>query len=227
MTDFDPTRFSGTVPLFPLPGTVLFPHQTLPLHIFEPRYRQMVAEALEGEKLIAMALLAPGWQSQYQGRPKIHEMTCLGQIVVHERLPDGKYNLMLRGVMRAVVTEELPPDRLYRTAKVELYKDYYHREPMIDRSRRACELVLSLKKLFRHTDGDALVARLMETELPLGQLCDLLAPLLRCDAAEKQALLEEPDADQRSDQLLMAIRRELAAADQVASPVYPPAFSLN
>ena len=227
MTDFDPTCFSGTVPLFPLPGMVLFPHQTLPLHVFEPRYRQMVADALYGEKLIAMALLSPGWQSQYEGRPKIHEMTCLGQIVVHERLPDGKYNLMLKGLMRAVVTEELPPDRLYRTAKVELYKDYYHREPMIDRSRRVQELILSLRQLFRHTDGAALVARLLESEIPLGQLCDLLAPLLRGDAAEKQALLEDVDADQRSDLLLMAIRRELAAADQVAAPVYPPAFSLN
>jgi Lon protease-like protein len=219
MTDFDPTRFSGTVPLFPLPGTVLFPHQTLPLHIFEPRYRQMVAEALEGEKLIAMALLSPGWQSQYEGRPKIHEMTCLGQIVVHERLPDGKSNLMLKGLMRAVVTEELPPDRLYRTAKVELYKDYYHREPMIDRSRRVNELILSLRKLFRHTDAAALVARLLESEIPLGQL--------RCDAETKHELLEEVDADQRSDLLLMALRRELAAADQVVAPVYPPAFSLN
>lgn len=227
MLEFDPTTFSGTVPLFPLPGTVLFPHMTLPLHIFEPRYRQMVADALEGEQLIAMALLAPGWESHYEGRPKIYEMTCLGQIVVHERMPDGKYNLMLKGLLRAVITEELPATKPYRQAKVELYRDFYPREAVIDRSRRMRELVLSLRRLFRQTDADALVARLLESEIPLGQICDILSPLLRCDVPVKQELLEEIDVDQRSDLLLMALRRELAAADQVVAPVYPPAFSLN
>src|SRR5262245_32721223 len=91
----DLTGFTGAAPVFPLPDVVLFPHVALPLHIFEPRYRQMVSDALEEERYIAMALLKPGWETDYEGRPPIHEMVCLGRITAEERLPGGKYNIVL------------------------------------------------------------------------------------------------------------------------------------
>ncbi|MBC8116516.1 MAG: LON peptidase substrate-binding domain-containing protein, partial [Candidatus Saccharimonas sp.] len=82
-------HFSGLAPLFPLPNVVLFPHGLLPLHIFESRYRQMTADALNGEQLIAMSLLQPGWEkTPNQLLPPIHSMVGLGQIVAHERLDD-------------------------------------------------------------------------------------------------------------------------------------------
>ena len=101
-------HFSGLAPLFPLPSTLLFPHGLLPLHIFEERYRQMTADALEGEQLIAMGLLRPGWQNAPSYTPPpIHSMVGLGQIIAHQGMDDGCYMLVLRGLARArVLCEE-------------------------------------------------------------------------------------------------------------------------
>src|SRR5438874_4107111 len=96
-TDGGSTRHFPAVPLFPLPNVVLFPRAILPLHIFEQRYKVMSAEALAGDKQIAMALLKPGWEKNYYGRPAIEPVVCVGTIISHERLPDGKYNFLLQG----------------------------------------------------------------------------------------------------------------------------------
>src|ERR1700752_3118620 len=97
----DLEHFSGTARLFPLPNLVLFPSLLQALHIFEPRYRQMTADALAGDRLIAMVLLRPGWEADYDGRPPVHEVACLGRIAAEQRLPDGRFNLQLRGLSRA------------------------------------------------------------------------------------------------------------------------------
>src|SRR5215469_8637081 len=91
---FSVTDFAGTVRLFPLPNLVLFPHVMQPLHIFEPRYRNLLEDALAADRLIAMALLEPGWESDYEGRPPLGTMACLGRVATHHRLPDGTYNLL-------------------------------------------------------------------------------------------------------------------------------------
>src|SRR5213078_2405108 len=96
---FDPKGFSGVVPVFPLPNVILFPGMFLPLHIFEPRYREMTADAIRGERLIAMALLKPGWENHYEGRPPIHPIMGMGKIVEQEALKDGRYNLVLLGLV--------------------------------------------------------------------------------------------------------------------------------
>src|SRR5213080_2405252 len=90
--------FQGTARLFPLPNLVLFPHVGQPLHVFEPRYRQLMADALDDDRLIALALLRPGWEEDYHKKPPIHEMVCLGRINNEEKLADGRYNLLLHGV---------------------------------------------------------------------------------------------------------------------------------
>ena len=87
--------------VFPLPSAVLFPHAALPLHIFEPRYRDLVRDALAGDKVMALAQLEPGWESQYGERPPLQPMLCAGLIIWHEELPDGRYNILLQGVARA------------------------------------------------------------------------------------------------------------------------------
>src|SRR5271166_2451842 len=97
---FDPARFSGVVRLFPLPNLVLFPHVMQPLHIFEPRYRCLLEDALATDRLVAMALLAPGWESDYEGRPTLCPMACLGRVTTYHRLEDGAYNLLLLGLQR-------------------------------------------------------------------------------------------------------------------------------
>src|SRR5271166_4788446 len=94
------TDFSGTVRLFPLPNLVLFPHVMQPLHIFEPRYRQLTADALAADRLITLALLRPGWEADYDGKPAIHPVACIGRVVAEQRLDDGRFNILLRGLSR-------------------------------------------------------------------------------------------------------------------------------
>src|SRR4051794_5845167 len=107
-----------TIPIFPLPNVVLFPNVFLPLHIFEPRYRQMVDEALKGDRIIGMVLLRPGWEGDYEGRPAIYPIGCAGVITHAERLADGRFNIVLRGMEKFRVREE-ESGRTYRVAHVE------------------------------------------------------------------------------------------------------------
>ena len=119
---FDEATFSGQVPLFPLPGSVLLPGGLLPLHVFEPRYRAMVADSLAGERLIGMSLLKPGYEEDYDGCPAIEDWTCVGRIVLEEQLPDGRYNMVLAGLRRAQILDE-DRSRAYRVARVALPAD--------------------------------------------------------------------------------------------------------
>jgi uncharacterized protein len=107
-----------TIPIFPLPDVVLFPTVCLPLHIFEPRYRDMVADALEGDRIIGMALLQPGWEGNYEGRPAIYPVGCAGLITHAERLSDGRYNIILRGLEKFRVVRERD-SRAYRLADID------------------------------------------------------------------------------------------------------------
>src|SRR3954469_5932779 len=107
-----------TIPIFPLPNVVLFPNVFLPLHIFEPRYREMVAHALEEDRIIGMVLLRPGWEGDYEGRPAIYPIGCAGVITHAERLADGPFNIVLRGMEKFRVRSE-ETGRLYRIAHVE------------------------------------------------------------------------------------------------------------
>src|SRR5437870_1819833 len=111
-----------SVPLFPLPNVLLFPRAILPLHIFEERYKTMTADALAGPKQIAMALLKPGWEKDYYHAPAIEPVVCVGTILTHEHLPDGKFNFLLQGQSRATILREVssPPDSPYRTADLEV-----------------------------------------------------------------------------------------------------------
>src|SRR5690349_14195750 len=106
-----------TIPIFPLPNVVLFPNVFLPLHIFEPRYREMVHDALDGDRLIGMSLLQPGFEANYEGRPAVYAIGCAGVITHSERLSDGRYNIVLRGLERFRIESE-DTTRSYRLAHV-------------------------------------------------------------------------------------------------------------
>src|SRR5689334_1336556 len=117
----DPLHSPGdlsAVPLFPLPNVVLFPRAVLPLHIFEERYKQMTHDALRGKRQIAMALLRPGWEKNYYQRPAIEPIVCIGTILSHERLPDGKFNFLLQGRVRARIIREVEKETAYRLAEL-------------------------------------------------------------------------------------------------------------
>ena len=107
----------SVIPLFPLPNVVLFPDVPLPLHIFEPRYCAMVCDTREGHGIIGMTLLRGRWQEDYYGNPEIYSVGCAGRIVSSEALPDGKFNILLRGFREFVIEREIE-GREYREAEV-------------------------------------------------------------------------------------------------------------
>src|SRR5580765_8464019 len=113
---------SDLLPIFPLPNVVLFPNVFLPLHIFEPRYREMVADAVKSDRLIGMALLQPGWERDYEGRPPVYPVGCSGVITHVDQLADGRYNIVLRGVERFRIREE-DHGLSYRRALVDSLPD--------------------------------------------------------------------------------------------------------
>ena len=132
-----PANFAGIVKIFPLPNLVLFPGVIQALHIFEPRYRTLMRDAIEGDQLIAMATLNAGWQSEECKRPSIYPTVCVGKIVTHAELPDGRFNLLLCGARRARIIREIPAELPYRMADVRLM------EP--DPNRLHDELVESMR----------------------------------------------------------------------------------
>lgn len=115
-------NFGRPMPVFPLHVAVLMPHAIAPLEIFEPRYRQMVSDALDGPGLIAMAMFAGGdWKQEYHGRPPIRPVVCVGHIAEHFKYPDGRYAIILQGICRGRILQELPASetKLYREAIIE------------------------------------------------------------------------------------------------------------
>jgi Lon protease-like protein len=227
-TQFDPASFSGRARLFPLPDLVMFPHAIQALHIFEQRYREMLADALADDQLLAMALLAPGWEADYEGRPAIRPMACLGRIIWRQPLADGRSNILLAGLRRVRILREPDTSRTYREAEVELCEDAY--SPLTSASRPASTARL-LKLLHRRVPGffQQLPADLAGAlaEMPLGTVCDLVAHRLNLEAACKQRLLEELDVDRRAALLL----QQVGCADALLAPTgnqdFPPEFSAN
>jgi len=208
----------------------MFPYVVQPLHIFEPRYRAMVADALESDRLIAMVLLRPGWEPNYDGAPPIHEVCCIGRITAEERLPDGRFNILLYGLRRARMIEELQTGTLYRTARVVLLDDVYPSDGAAQRDQARERLV----DLLRQTDpkmseAEQPLARLLDSRIPLGAVADLVSYGLALPPAEKQQLLEELDVDTRVQRLIDHLKQGAALRDfrGQATTEFPPKFSVN
>jgi Lon protease-like protein len=222
---FDPAEFGGIARLFPLPNLVLFPHVVQPLHVFEPRYRALLEASLATDQLITMALLKPGWEPSYEERPPVYDMVCLGRVTAHHKLPDGRYNLLLTGVSRARIVRELPPERLFREARVELCAD----RPVAEATTGA-RLQRSLLERFRGLLPDLpqvreQLLRLLDDEIPLGALTDIVSFALRLAPEHKQALLQELDAERRAGALLALLDRTAEGGER--GDRFPPEFSAN
>lgn len=174
-----------TIPIFPLPNVVLFPNVFQPLHIFEPRYREMVADALAGDRIIGMTLLRPGWEASYEGRPAVYAIGCAGLITFSEQHDDGRYNIVLRGMQKFRISGE-DHSRSYRVAAVEpLAEDVTAEDREIVRSeRRRLEALLVPQPEGRGVDSK--VPPSMADE----DLVNALAQYLDLEPVEKQALLE-------------------------------------
>jgi uncharacterized protein len=217
------TDHDGTARLFPLPNLVLFPRAVQPLHIFEPRYRQMTADALAGDRRIALVLPRPGWEKDYAGKVALHNVACLGHIDADQRLPDGRFNLLLRGLARIRLREELSHDRLYRLAAFDLLAEV----PIVD-----ADAQLHWRQTLRargaawfpgQGEVQDRLRELLRGPASPGTLCDLLTFMLPLDAAVKQRLLEELDDEAR----LRLLVRAMDGATATTSRPFPPEFSPN
>jgi uncharacterized protein len=200
-----------TIPIFPLPNVVLFPNVFLPLHIFETRYRQMVDAALSGDRIIGMVLLRPGWEGDYEGRPPIYPIGCAGVITHAERLADGRFNIVLRGMEKFRVESE-DTGQLYRIANVvpvpEPSPESVREEMRAERRRLETLLVPQPEGPHRAEGREQKVPSSMADE----DLVNALAQYLEFDPVEKQALLERDGLLDRCRSLIELLEMKVLAA---------------
>ncbi|MSR80853.1 MAG: hypothetical protein EXS11_09025 [Gemmataceae bacterium] len=225
-------NFKGRARLFPLPNLVLFPHVVQPLHIFEPRYRQMMRECLLDDRVLAMALVTTKHGSGFFGDPPLHPVICVGKVFKEEILPDGRINLLLHGVARGRILEEEDPEgKLYRSAKVELLDEI---PPASFQTAQELRKLLSRSMAQWFAPQPAALVqlrKLIKSELTLGTLCDVFSFALPLEIEIKQGLLELVDVETRANHLLEEIQKLDPPEPEIMQPMtrrkFPPDFSLN
>jgi len=188
------------IPLFPLPNVVLFPSMPVPLHVFEPRYRKMVEDLLAAEprrRLIGMCLLRPGWQEDYQGRPPVFEIGCAGRLERCRPAAIGRFDIVLKGVVRFRILEE-QAGQPYRLARVEPLPDPPAEGPGLERARRQV-----LAAIGRAMDGPTVLV--LQKELPHDVFVNALCQSLPLDPLERQSLLECGSVPARYERLLQIL----------------------
>jgi Lon protease-like protein len=195
------------IPIFPLPDIVFFPETVLPLHVFEPRYRRMVADCLAGDGWLAIATLRPGWEHDYQGRPPVHEVAGAGEIIQAEALSDGRYNVLVDGRCRIRIEAELPPDRPYRVARARRLGDVLRSDDTGSMKERLLTLRAAHAKLLEalgqsHAD---LVGRLTVAGARPAAVIDRIVSAVVPDAQVRQRVLEAVDVSQRLDLATAAV----------------------
>lgn len=203
-----------SIPLFPLSDVVLFPGCLAPLHIFELRYRQMAEAALEGERLIGMVTVRPDAREEMGGNPPIYATGCAGLITDHERLPDGRYNIVLRGVKRFRVESEATPEgeRLYRLADVR-WLDDPEGGPADGRAGLREGVLGHLRRLARRGQTGEEVSLAELAELDDGAFTNSLCQGLGLPPEEKQGLLEAASLTERLTRLEGLLAFHLASLD--------------
>ncbi len=223
MSHSDAVDFDQPIPLFPLNQCVLLPHIAAPLHVFEPRYRAMARDALAASKLIAMAVFAgEQWKTDYAGNPPLRECACVGQIVRQEELRDGRYNLLLQGLSRSRIVEELPlADGGYREAFLEPIESKDVMEIDLTERRARIEGLLN-DTLMLQLRPVAALQNWLEKDIPTAAMLDLAVMAMCPDLEGRYAMLAEPRADRRAAWIENHLRRThhtltLAAAQGFAT----------
>ena len=173
------------LPLFPLPNLVFFPKTRVPLHVFEPRYRKLISDALSAEQRFGIVLLKPGWESDYYGAPPLFEHGTLAQIEQAVPLEEGKYNILVHGIVRFRIVE-MVADQPYRVARVVADPER-EASPMEAWGERQWLADLS-QRLIQNLPGDTEVPELASASLE--SLANALVMTLNLDPTEKQRLLE-------------------------------------
>jgi Lon protease-like protein len=196
-----------TIPIFPLPNVVLFPNVFLPLHIFESRYRAMVGDALDEDRIIGMVLLRPGWEGDYEGRPPVYPIGCAGLITHAERLGDGRFNIVLRGLEKFRIQGE-DTSRSYRIARVDSIDEPAgaRDKEALRQARRRLESLLVPQPEGRGVDPK------VPPSMPDEDLVNALAQYLELEPVEKQALLERDGLLERCQSLIELLEMKVIVA---------------
>jgi len=235
-----PDDFDGRVRLFPLPELVLFPHAMQPLHVFEPRYCEMLADSLAGDHLIAMTTLTGGPTSIVDNQPPIASTVCLGKIISHVETDEQRHNILLVGTRRAKIVRELDTGRPFRMAEVDVQSDIY--------PPAGAEFRVALKEALLQTFGSVIpqttnvqenLYELMAGQMGLGPITDIISYTLPFQIEQKLDLLGEPNVDQRAKALIELLKsgeislHSVTSEEQSAENTpeednrFPPPFSLN
>jgi Lon protease-like protein len=214
----DQARVRGALPrlpIFPLPGAVLLPHALVPLHIFEPRYRKMISDCEGGLRALALAHI-PDERAAGERPPRVLPILGVGVLARVDRLPDGRFNIVLRGVARARIQDELPQSEPYRLVRARLL------EPAAASSRAANladalrHLVLALSATRRNEETQALAQLAARAEGP-GDLADIVAGALLATPRERQAVLDAVELEPRLEMATQAAAAALARTATGAS----------
>jgi len=221
--------FDQPIPVFPLHNLVLLPHATVPLHIYENRYRTMVRDALKGQKTIAMALFeGDEWKDDYEGKPAIRPYVCLGYIVRHDALPDGRFNILLQGVCRANIIEEIPHDP-YRMVRVKPSERESVMEIDLSEHRSGIESLLN-DPLLKQLASVSAIRNCISSEIPTTVLVDLAIWAICENPEHRYGMLAEEDVEHRAVWLksqLKYTRRTLATAARFGDGMNSDGYCLN
>jgi hypothetical protein len=215
---FDPDALTE-LPIFPLPNCVLLPGGLLPLHVFEPRYRELTRDCLATHHLMGVARLRPGYEQTYYGRPPVYETIGVGRIICSEELPDGRFALLLRGVARVEIARELEGNRSYRRVEAQLLRDASadpsdvttHHQQLIHLCDRLAEVI---------DQGGGQLRDLVRAFDAPGECADAVAAALIMDIDERQELLEAIDP-------MVRLQRTLGHVSHLLCELAPCAETVN
>ncbi len=239
-----PDEFDGQVRLFPLPGLVMFPHAMQPLHIFEPRYVEMLRESLATDQLITMATYLDAASVGEAESPPVAGTVCIGKIVSHAELAGDRHNILIVGVRRAKIRRELETTRPFRSAQVDLIDDFYVPAATGQRNELKRRLLTSFGKIIPPKAGSQQsLHELMAGQMGVGPITDIIAYTLPFEPEDKLKLLEMSDVDARAEHLIWLIDRGEINLQSVSSSEkdvdlqehsqrpsdnrFPPPFSAN
>jgi len=208
------------ISVFPLPNVVFFPQTNLPLHIFEPRYSQMIRETQENHQLIGMFLLRPGWHDDYYGNPPIYSVGCAGELAYVESLADQRYNIVLRGLYRARALETVQ-EYPYRKVRVQILPETLSESPKLIRQMQM-SLLADVAKLMSDLEN-------IDSSLEFSQIVNSIASSLDLDVDLKMELLQKDDVFVRARLLQKLLRKRVSMNEWARkfSPLRPDDPTVN
>lgn len=203
------------LPVFPLPRVVFFPGTALPLHLFEPRYTEMIEDCLEsGCTAMAVALLAPGWEDHYEDRPEIYEIAGAGRIVAHQARADGTHDVILHGLNRVRLHELPNEEHAYRCARAAPLEDSGMASSSDMLAMMAC--ATRVAALVRQRQPD--FALQVSAELAPARAADVVADQLVVSPEERQRILETIDIKERVSLVTESVASLLAQLSDAHVP---------